>query len=140
MILDTHSTLIRLRSFIRAQETASREHRQSINALRAEGPASGPLRSLIHQRKQALGRDTRAALLALAVVRGRAYRSAEATAREPVPCFDIARILLDVVPVDPVTRHVTDAYLRCINESLAIEAWAKGGPSPIEAPAVAVAA
>lgn len=139
MNIDKHATIAHLRSAIRSQESASRALRQEINALRAGGPATGPDRSMLHQRKQALGCDTRALLLALAMVRGRTYRSVEATARETVPVVQVTRAALGI-SLD--WRSVTSAEMSaCMSHVDAVAAWAKGGPSPVTyAEPVAVAA
>jgi hypothetical protein len=139
MNIDKHATIARLRSAIRSQESASRELRQEINALRVQGPSSGQARCNLNVRRKALGGETRVLLLALAMVLGRPYASQESTARDVVASLAIAR---DALGID---LYVKGSWKRTAEYDLAaaacpaITAWVKGGPSPV-VEAVAVAA
>lgn len=138
MNLDKHTTIARLRSAIRSQESASRGLRAQINALRAEGPSTGPQRHDLHQRKQSLGSETRVLLLALAMVRGRPYASAEQRARNPVAVIYVAYAALGVSWKSAIAD---DDWKRAGSASEAVNAWVKGAPSPVtDAEPVAVAA
>ena len=129
MIIDKHSTITRLRSAIRSQEAASRGLRTQINALRVEGPSTGPQRSALHQQKQAIGVVTRALLLALAMVRGRSRQSQEPVSRKGAWGIYVVRAVLDI-PIDG--RCLTNEELsRCMAVITEIDAWLAGGPSPV---------
>lgn len=90
MTIDKYATILRLRTAIRAQETLSREVRAEIVAIAPQGPSSGPARSALWQEKRALGAVTRTLLLALAMVRGRAYPTVEQRPRTGFSAFDVA--------------------------------------------------
>ena len=139
MNIDKHSTIARLRSAIRTQESLSRDLRAQINALRLGGPATGPQRSALHQKKQTIGITTRALLLALAMVRGRPRSSQEPVASKGVWTIHVVRAVLDI-PVNE--RCLTNEELgRCMAVATEVEAWASGGPSPVtHAEPMAVAA
>lgn len=136
MNLDKHTTIARLRSAIRSQESASRGLRAQINALRAEGPSTGQERSRLHRTKQEVGRETRDALLALAMVRGRAYRDVEQKTNCPPQAFGVAERALGVGTVHggPDAVALVRAHIK------EVTAWFDGGPSPVTHEPAAVAA
>jgi len=140
MNLDKHTTIARLRSAIRAQESASRGLRAQINALRAEGPSTGQERCNLNVRRKTLGGETRILLLALAMVRGRTYASQESKTRDGVASLDIARVALGVDLYVKGTWKRTAEYDLAAAECPAIAEWVKGAPSPVTHEPAAVAA
>ena len=96
MNIDKHSTIVRLRSSIRSQEAASRDLRAQINVLRLQGPSTGQERCNLHREKGYLASDTRDMLLALAMVRGRSYRTVEQKTNWPPQQYSVAARVLGI--------------------------------------------
>lgn len=137
--IDPTTTVIRLRTEIRDLEARSRALRAEIASLR--GPATGPARHALWLQKQALGRDTRAALLALAFVRGRAYRSTEPIARTEPHWRAIAARLLgcETWPKDDRGNLIHAQWMSVLTTARDVERWCKGAPEAAPAPAEAAA-
>lgn len=141
MNIDKHATIARLRSAIRTQESLSRDLRAQVNTLRSGGPATGPQRHALHMERQAIGQETRLSLLALAMVRGRAYRSQEPKADSTPAAFYLACRALGAVPYEPGSWKRTPAADIAQTHAATVAEWVKGGPSPVtHAEPMAVAA
>lgn len=130
--IDTTQTIARLRAEIRDLEASSRAKRAEIAAL--HGPATGPARHALWQEKQAIGRETRAALLALAMVRGRPYRRVEPNTRvEPHLRAVAARLLgCELWPRDArgYLTHPEPLMLA----SRTVDAWLRAAPATVAPP------
>lgn len=139
--IDRRSTILRLRAAIRSQETAARALRAEIVTLAPQGPATGPARSGLWQEKRTLGATTRTMLLALAMVRGRAYARVEQHPRTGFDTGDVALHILGLTVDDlygsqhdlPAGREARDAVIALRKD---VDAWTKVAEAPCMAPTV----